>query len=342
MTKLSIVIPTYDRNKLLLDSVEKLLTQLTLDVELIILDNASSERVEDTLSDVLKNSTASRIQVVRNIANIGAYANILRSFEVAQGPWVWILGDDDEISSTSIRNIFECIENLEADTIFINFRTQSMGLRNERPTSFYAIGQEGFVDKVDYPGNINFMSVGLWHAPSVIKSLGVAYHYAYSMSPTFILLLNSLEKTKKCLFSNITLIGDVALVESAGKWRFRDFILGWNTILELPISDSLRTKLSRKMKGWHSPENVCVYFLAEAALRNKGNWEYRLVSNRLAIYSNYFEKLRFYIYRALFIFPDFGWSFLRLIVNLAIFLNLKAIDLKDISDRSKLASDDRR
>lgn len=342
MTKLSIVIPTYNRNRLLLNSVENLLNQLTSDIELIILDNASPEVVEHTLSSAIKNSSSSNVRIIRNIANIGAYANILRSFEVAQGPWLWILGDDDKISPTSIRDIFETIENLDADTIFVNFRTQGMALRNERPNSFYAIGQENFVGKLDYPGNINFMSVGIWHAPSVIKSLGVAYHYAYSMSPTFILLLSSLEKTKKCLFSNISLISDVALVESAGKWRFRDFILGWNTILELPISDSIREKLSRKMKSWHSPENVCVYFLAEAALRGKGSWEYRLVSNRLSIYSGFFENIRFLIYRVLFIFPGLGWSFIKLIVNLAIFLNIKGINLQDISDRSKLASDDRR
>ena len=338
--KLSIVIPTYNRNKTLHDNIDRLLFQLREDVELKILDNASPTPVSETLADKLAVYPNSNIEIIRNKTNIGAYANILRSYEIANSKWLWILGDDDIVSHTAINDILRCISERK-DATFINFTTDVMRLQGMRPVSFDTHGQNDFVAGLDHAGSVNFMSIGIWHVDSVLPVLGVAYHYAYSMSPTFVLLLSALGANKTCHFSNITLIEQTSIVEYESRWRFSNFILGWNTILELPMSRICRATLAKKMKSWHSPENVCVYLLAEAAVQNGNDRLFLIVARRLSIYLSTNERIRFLIYRVFFIHPPLGWSIVRALVVLSIKLGLKSSDLTDIVGRSRNVGYDR-
>lgn len=342
LLKLSIVIPTYNRNQSLLANLAHLLPQLTEDVELIISDNASTTPVAHTLAPLLASYPTAQVRVARNLANIGAYANILRSYEHATYPWLWILSDDDLVSPTAVQDIFACIAT-HPDVTFINFTTEVMAKTGLRPKSFDTQGQAGFVQGLDYAGNVNFMSVSIWRVEHVIGSLGVAYHYAYSMSPTFTLLLSALGESKRCHFSNQVLIRQVTTTTDAkSKWRFRDFVLGWNTILELPMARAVQATLAKKMVSWHSPENVCVYFLADAALHDGDGRDFVMISRRLAGYSSRFQRLRFFLYRALFISPTLGWGFVKFAVQAAVSMKLKGVNVTDIVERSRSAASDRR
>jgi glycosyltransferase involved in cell wall biosynthesis len=339
--KLSIVIPTYNRNQTLLANLAHLLPQLTDDVELIISDNASPTAVAQTLAPLLASYPVARIRVVRNLTNIGAYANILRSYERATHPWLWVLSDDDVVSPTAVADIFACIA-AHPDTTFINFATEVMAREGLRPKSFDTQGQAGFVQGLDYVGNVNFMSVSIWRVEHVLTSLGVGYNYAYSMSPSFVLLLSALGEQKRCHFSSQVLIRQVTTVSAGSKWRLRDFVLGWNTILELPMPRAVQAKLALKMASWHAPENVCVYFLADAAMHGRDGRDYAMVTRRLAGYSSLFQRLRFFAYRALFVFPKLGWLLVETAVKAAMSLKLKSVDLTDIIERSRNPANDRR
>jgi glycosyltransferase involved in cell wall biosynthesis len=103
--KLSITIPTYNRNEVLKENLEYLLPQLNANCELIILDNCSDIPVSETLSPLLANYENLNIRVIRNKLNIGICANILRCFEVCNGEWVWILGDFHPVFSNSVEII---------------------------------------------------------------------------------------------------------------------------------------------------------------------------------------------------------------------------------------------
>jgi glycosyltransferase involved in cell wall biosynthesis len=340
--KLSIVIPTYNRNDSLAANIAHLLPQVNADVEIVISDNASAVPVAQTLAPVLADYPQVNVRVVRNPTNIGAYANILRAYEHASHPWLWILSDDDMVSPTAIADIFACIA-ANPDVSFINFSTGVMAAGAQRRQSFDTVGQAGFIRDLDYAGNVNFMSVSIWRVEHVLPSLGVAYHYAYSMSPTFVLLLSALGASRRCHFSHQVLILQVTTTKDAkNKWRFRDFVLGWNTILELPMTRELQAVLATKMVSWHVPENVCVYFLADAVMQNRDGRDFAMISRRLAGYSSWFQRLRFLLYRPLFIWPKAGWRFVESAVRLAVALKVKGVDLTDIVERSRNSATDRR
>jgi glycosyltransferase involved in cell wall biosynthesis len=332
--KLSIVIPTFNRNATLCQNLPALLAQINDDVELTILDNASTIPVSYSIKNVLEMYPTKVVNVIRNKANIGAAANILRSFEVASAPWLWILGDDDAVSENAIKDIIKTIQEYPT-CVFLNFSTEPMFVQKLRPITFETVGQLGFIEGLDYAGNVNFMSVGLWHVPSIIKTMPAAYHYAYSMSPTFAMLLSILGKDGRCLFSNKAIIQSISNADVSTKWQFTQFILGWNTILELIMQDSARKTLARKMQKWHSPENVLVYFLAEANAKKFGEFYYLVASNRISLYVSRFSQFRFFLYRPLFLYPKYGWALVQFLINIAILLKLKQVDLNDIINRSK-------
>jgi glycosyltransferase involved in cell wall biosynthesis len=331
--KLSIVIPTYNRNTTLFENLPTLLMQIKEGVELIILDNSSTIPVVQSIQPLLDEYSDVPITILRHKINIGAEANFLRSFEIAASPWIWILGDDDVVSENAVVDAIQTIE-AHTDCIFFNFITSSMSISKLRPLDFETVGQHGFVTGLDYPGNINFMSVGIWHAPSFLSAVPNTYHYAYSMSFTFIMLLSALGNTGRCLFSNKALIDTVNTAPANTKWQYRKFIMGWNTILELPMSNATRKMLASKMYSWHAPESVCIYFLAEAAAKQFRGHYYVLVSNRLTPYVGIFARVRFLLYRPLFWYPKIGWSLAEFILKMAVRLNIKKVDIKDIVDRS--------
>ena len=103
--KLTIAIPTYNRNELLKANLLKLLPQVTDECRIIIFDNCSDVPVKDTLSDLLNGYSNIDISIVRNRYNIGMTANILKCFEECPDPWLWVLGDDDEVTDGAVARI---------------------------------------------------------------------------------------------------------------------------------------------------------------------------------------------------------------------------------------------
>ena len=331
---LSIVIPSYNRNATVLANLPVLLAQLRPGVELRILDNCSRTPLAETLGPLLAQHPQADVQIIRHATNVGAAANILRSFELARSPWLWILGDDDLVTADAVDLVLQNIQQ-HPDVAFFNFATSTMRAQGLRPQDFDTVGQAGFVTGHDFPGNVNFMSVGVWHAPSAMPAMHLAYHYAYSMSPTYVLLLATLGAAGRCRFSHQVLVDTVTTAEASTKWHFGDFILGWNTILELPMAAATRRVLAQKMYTWLSPENACVYLLAEARYRQQDGHRYALCAARLSPYVSPLARLRFHLYKPLFWKPALGWPLVQSAIRLAVRLKLKGINLEDIVERAR-------
>ena len=91
--KLSIGLPVYNREKLLRQSLDALLDQTFTDFELIISDNASTDRTEQTCREYAQRDA--RIRYYRNRTNIGAPRNFNRTFELSSSKYFkWATSDD--------------------------------------------------------------------------------------------------------------------------------------------------------------------------------------------------------------------------------------------------------
>lgn len=122
-TKLTVGIPTYNRKKALKKQVEWFISQGILEydnVEFIISDNASTDGTSEYLETLCK--LYPKIHVNINKQNIGACLNIGKITELANGEYIWFVGDDDDIHNGIIDNILSILNsNLDLAWLFIKF-----------------------------------------------------------------------------------------------------------------------------------------------------------------------------------------------------------------------------
>jgi glycosyltransferase involved in cell wall biosynthesis len=90
----SVVIPTRDRQSLLLRAVDSVLQQSERDLELIIVDDASSDDTAAFLARLMRRDE--RVRTVRNAHPGGAAAARNQGIALGRGQWIAFLDDDDE------------------------------------------------------------------------------------------------------------------------------------------------------------------------------------------------------------------------------------------------------
>ena len=118
--KLTIAIPTYNRNDILEQNIGLLLPQLNSDCKLLIIDNHSSIPVEETLNPYILKFPHVSIEVIRNRVNVGGNANVLRCIEFCETEYLWILSDDDPVLNNAVETIFKYIHGTQVYD-FVNF-----------------------------------------------------------------------------------------------------------------------------------------------------------------------------------------------------------------------------
>src|SRR5271166_6620747 len=108
---LTIAIPTFNRARFLKELLSTLFDQLIDEprVELIISDNDSSDETSSLVEEFRQRGLCFRYK--RNRVNIGADANFVQCFELAQGRYVLLVGDDDYMTPGSITKILKMIES---------------------------------------------------------------------------------------------------------------------------------------------------------------------------------------------------------------------------------------
>lgn len=113
--KIEIVIPTYNRANYLNNTLNYLLHSPFKDCKITIRDNASPDETPKICEKYLK--LFKNMQIIRNNKNIGGNANVLRSYEKATYPYVWVLGDDDYLNFDRCDDFIKAIESEKYDLI---------------------------------------------------------------------------------------------------------------------------------------------------------------------------------------------------------------------------------
>jgi glycosyltransferase involved in cell wall biosynthesis len=93
----SIMVPVYNRSALLPDCLKSALAQTCRDLEVVVVDNASTDGTWDVCREFARDD--SRVRIFRNAENIGPVRNWQRCFKEAQGRYGKLLFSDDLLSS---------------------------------------------------------------------------------------------------------------------------------------------------------------------------------------------------------------------------------------------------
>ena len=91
--RVSICIPTYNRADMVGLAIESALNQSYRDIEVVIVDNASTDSIEEVVSSY----DDPRLRFIRNSENLGLFGNFNRCIELSRGDIIHILHSDDYI-----------------------------------------------------------------------------------------------------------------------------------------------------------------------------------------------------------------------------------------------------
>jgi glycosyltransferase involved in cell wall biosynthesis len=107
--RVSIGLPVYNGENYLAEALDSLLTQTFDDFELIITDNASTDRTPEICNRYL--ACDSRVRYYRNEVNLGSAGNYGRSFALARGEYFKWAAHDDLCAPTFLAR---CVEVLDS------------------------------------------------------------------------------------------------------------------------------------------------------------------------------------------------------------------------------------
>lgn len=124
----SILIPVYNRESIITETVESARRQTYENIEIIIVDNASTDRTYDVLRRLAL--IDDRIKLFRNDVNVGPVRNWLRCVEEATGMYGKILWSDDLIADDFIE---QTLPALRSDVAFVF--TDVITFEGEVPTN---------------------------------------------------------------------------------------------------------------------------------------------------------------------------------------------------------------
>ncbi|HMK54618.1 MAG TPA: glycosyltransferase [Methanobacteriaceae archaeon] len=112
----SVCIPTYNSQKTLIQTLESLLKQTYTNLEIVVVDNASTDNTSELLSDYIQNKD---IKYYRNSKTIVAEENFDRCVELAQGEYTAIFHADDLYKPDMVeKQVQTFLENSEIGAVF--------------------------------------------------------------------------------------------------------------------------------------------------------------------------------------------------------------------------------
>lgn len=106
MPLVSVIIPTFNRSHLIMRTVESVLKQTLLDIEIIIVNDGSSDNTEELVS----NCTDPRVRYVYK-ENGGVSSARNTGIDIAIGDYLCFLDDDDEWANNYLEDMTGALEN---------------------------------------------------------------------------------------------------------------------------------------------------------------------------------------------------------------------------------------
>lgn len=106
----SIIIPNYNGSELLKSCIESLIKESNYVLDLIIIDNASTDNSVNYLKN-LKQSNNVQYRFIINKENLGFAVAVNQGISLAKGEFICLLNNDIEVSESFISNMIACIKS---------------------------------------------------------------------------------------------------------------------------------------------------------------------------------------------------------------------------------------
>lgn len=116
--KVSVIIPVYNCEKYVGECIESVQNQTLGDIEIICVNDASTDTSSKILEQYARNDK--RIRIVNNQENGGLSFARNRGMKYAKGEYIYFLDSDDTIVSSALEELYERAHRLNTDIIFFD------------------------------------------------------------------------------------------------------------------------------------------------------------------------------------------------------------------------------
>jgi glycosyltransferase involved in cell wall biosynthesis len=148
----SILVPVYNRENLIEETVNSGLSQTYENIEIIIVDNQSTDGTWKILEKLA--SQDKRIKIFQNNTNIGPVRNWKRCIDEASGEYGKILWSDDLIAPEFLERTVLFLNNKDVGFVFTGTEIFIDG--TDKKSSHYFIGETGIYDSKIYIDGVLF------------------------------------------------------------------------------------------------------------------------------------------------------------------------------------------
>lgn len=104
--KVSVVIPSYNHERYIVEAIESVRRQTMTDWELIVIDDGSTDGSWSVLTEFSKKCGDARIRIERQ-KNAGSHATLNRAIGLTRAPFIAILNSDDRYASNRLERMLE-------------------------------------------------------------------------------------------------------------------------------------------------------------------------------------------------------------------------------------------
>jgi glycosyltransferase involved in cell wall biosynthesis len=123
--RLSICIATYNRARYIGETLDSIIPQLGKDVELVIVDGASTDNTAEVLSQYLAGNTL--IRYYQETENSGVDQDFDKAVHYARGEYCWLMSDDDLLKPGAVKQVLNAFEKRH-DLIVVNAEVRNTDL----------------------------------------------------------------------------------------------------------------------------------------------------------------------------------------------------------------------
>lgn len=106
--KLSICIGTFNRARLLGETLSSIIPQMTDACEVLVSDNASTDDTQQVVAEHAHRFD--RLRYFRQETNVGLDRNFDRAVELARGDYCWLFSDDDLMKPNAVARVLEALQ----------------------------------------------------------------------------------------------------------------------------------------------------------------------------------------------------------------------------------------
>ena len=291
---ITILIPTYNREEKLIRTLEHLNKQTDSDFSVYISDNASDYSVKEAVGKI-KDKLCYKVDIHRNIVNIGADANIANLFLFGESDWIWPIADDDLVHPNAVYKIKTYCEKY-SDAAWIEFpvfdREKCMPHDDLEFTRLpdYISFLEGIYAKTDVWGNLVYLANKVYSRKKINDILPTFFQYNYTKISTSVIVLKALDMKRLGVVVNDSIIDHDP--SEGVRWNALKVCLGVRTYIDIDFDLDWKTK--KRLYHIVSPNGGLIKFALKQYMSNNLTIEYPGIGFDVVYYDLYKKFLPFF------------------------------------------------